>query len=132
LPDLSPGERSILAYFESSNDAEEAGKELINEGYEVVQLDRVSKYGVELDKERNYPVAGRAETQTGLTVYSADTYRLADTDTRILMSADPSVSGMAANNYDVAGEGPFLLTVVTHEKHVDRAVEIIKRHGGKI
>jgi len=132
LPDLSSGERSILAYFESSSDAEEAGKALINAGYETVQLDRISKYGVELDKERNYPVAGRAETITGPTVYSADTYRLADTDTRTLMSADPSVSGMAANNYGVAGEGPFLLTVVTEEKYADKAVEIIKRCGGKI
>lgn len=132
MPNLSPGEHAILAYFESSNNAEKAGKTLINAGYEVVQLDRISKYGVELDKERNYPVAGRAETITGPTLYSTDTHRLTDTDARVLMSADPSVSGMAANDYDVAGEGPFLLTVVTDQEHTEKAVEIIKRYNGKI
>lgn len=48
---LSPGERSILAYFPSSSDAQSAAEALKAAGISEVQVDRVSRYGVK-DKQK--------------------------------------------------------------------------------
>lgn len=129
---LNSGERSILAYFPSSTKAQSAMEELKAAGIKEVQLDRVSRYGVNTDKEINNPIAGQAETITGLTLYSADTDRFNDNDARVLMAADPSVSGMAGKGYGLAGGKAFLVTVVTSSEKVDQAVAILKSHGGMV
>lgn len=66
---LSPGERSILAYFPSSNKAQAAEKELKNTGFENVQVDRVSRYGATSDAHYNNPI-NNARTETGPTLFS--------------------------------------------------------------
>lgn len=129
---LSPGERSILAYFPSSNAAQRAVDELKAAGYETISLDRVSRFGVEDDAEVNYAVAGRAETITGLTLYSAGTDSLSNSESRVLLAADPSVSGYGAVDYGVAGGRAFLVTVVTSEDQVQPAVEILEKNGGEV
>ncbi|MGB9826786.1 MAG: hypothetical protein ACPLRU_08935, partial [Desulfofundulus sp.] len=96
---LNSGERSILAYFPSSTKARRAIEELKAAGYETISLDRVSRFGVEDNAEVNYAIAGRAETITGLTLFSAGTDSLSNSESRVLKAADPSVSGMAAHDY---------------------------------
>ncbi len=129
---LSPGERALLAYFPNSNAAESAAQELKNSGYENVQVDRVSKYGVSNNAEMNNPLMGRAETITGLTLFSAGTDRLVDNDTRVLLGADPSVSGYGNPNSGVAGGSSFMVTVVTGDEDAGQAEEILKNNGGKL
>ncbi|OAT82251.1 hypothetical protein [Desulfotomaculum copahuensis] len=129
---LSPGERSILAYFPSSNSAERAMAELKATGYGTVSLDRVSRYGVENNAEFNNPVAGRAETATGLVLYSAGTDSMANNEARVLLAADPSVSGYGDTGYGLAGGRSFLVTVLTGGEKVSPAVEILKKHGGLV
>jgi len=126
---LAPGERSILATFPSSNSAQKAAAELKNAGFKTVSVDRISRYGVENDAEINYAVAGRATNLTGLTLYSAGTN---PGDERVLLAADPSVSGYGDTNYGLAGGRAFLVTVVTGEDKVDHAAEILKKHGGQV
>ncbi|SHE88475.1 MULTISPECIES: hypothetical protein [Desulfofundulus] len=128
---LSPGERSILAYFPSSTSARRAMEELKSAGYDTLTLDRVSRFGVEDNAEINYPLAGRADSITGLTLFSTGT-GLTESDSRVLRAADPSVSGMAACDYGLAGGSAFLLTVVTGEDRVQEAVEILKKHGARV
>ncbi|MEW6274365.1 MAG: hypothetical protein AB1556_04535 [Bacillota bacterium] len=126
---LSPGERSVLAYFPSAGSAQKAVAELKNAGFETVSQDRISRFGVENDAEINYAVGGRATNLTGLTLYSSGT----DVgDERVLLAADPSVSGYGDTNYGVAGGRSFLVTVVAGDQNIDRAVEILKRHGGLV
>lgn len=129
---LAPGERAILAYFPSSDKAETAAEELKNAGYDTVQVDRISRYGIHHDPEINYPVAGRAVSGTGLVVHGEGTDDLTQGDMRVLIAADPSVSGMAAMGYGTAGGRAFLVTVVTHEEKVQQAVEILRKHGGEV
>ncbi|ADG83823.1 hypothetical protein [Thermincola potens] len=126
---LSSGERSILAYFPSSSTAKEAMAALKKEGISEIQLDRVSRFGVSLDREFNNPIAGQADTITGLTLYSSDTDQYTNNDARVLMATDPSVSGIGADDYGVAGGKAFLLTVVTDEHNLDKAVTILKEMG---
>ncbi len=126
---LSPDEHSILAYFPSSTSAEEAVRALKEAGVSEVQLDRVSRYGVSYNDRYNNPIAGQAETETGLTLFSADTDHFNDNDTRILLGADPSVEGYTPPGYGAAGGKAFLVTVVTDDEKLDEATNILKDKG---
>lgn len=126
---LSPKERSILAYFPSSGKAQQAVKELEAAGYTTVSLDRVSRYGVEEDAGIDYALAGMGQTISGLTLYSTGA---AGGDFRVLRAVDPAASGYGAVDYGTAGGHAFLVTVVTGEEKVDRAVEILKKHGATV
>ncbi len=126
---LSPGERSILAYFPSTPAAQEAAQALKGAGITEVQIDRVSRFGVSYNSEYNNPIAGQAETQTGLVLFSADTDHFNDNDARVLLGADPSVEGYAPPGYGVPGGKSFLVTVVTSAEKVDEASAILKDKG---
>ncbi|GBF32967.1 hypothetical protein DCCM_2064 [Desulfocucumis palustris] len=125
---LSPGERSVLASFPSSNAGQKAEEELKKSGFDHVQLDRISRYGVTTNESYNNPI-NRARTVTGPTLYS-NSQGVTSQDIRILMGADPSASGYGDTNYGIAGGRAFLLTVVAAEDKIKKAEEIIKKHGG--
>lgn len=125
---LSPGEQSILAYFPTSTAAQEAIATLNQAGIKKAQLDRVSRFGVSNDDNYNNPV-NQANTLTGLTLYSANKNNFSDNDERILMAADPSVSGLASEGYGQAGGKAFLVTVITDQQHLDQATSILKDKG---
>lgn len=127
---LPPGERLILAYFPSSTKAQAAVDEIKQMGIGDVQLDRVSRYGMTYDTERNYAY-NDARTETGLTLYSADTSSFASNDARVLMGADPANSGMAADNYGVAGGKAWLVTVVTPKEKENQCESILEQHEGE-
>ncbi|NPV73875.1 MAG: hypothetical protein HPY89_08865 [Pelotomaculum sp.] len=127
---LAPGERSILSYFPSSEKAQEAARALKEAGVNEVRVDRVSRYGTTFDDNFNNPL-NHAATITGVTLYSGGAGDLNDA-ARVLLGADPSVSGYGMENYGTAGQRAFLVTAVTGEEHLDRAVEIIKQHGGEV
>lgn len=129
---LSPGERSILAYFPTSNAARAAAEELKRAGFEHVQVDRISRFGQNHDAELNNPLMGRAETITGLTLYSTGTSNMLDNDNRVLKAADPSVSGYGNHNYGIAGGKAFLVTLVTNDASFAKAEAIIKENGGTL
>ena len=57
------GKVTVLGYFPSSSDVERA-KALARLGVEVLQVDRISRFGTSFDAERNSAIAGRAETLT--------------------------------------------------------------------
>lgn len=126
---LSPGEHSILAYFPSSTAAQDAVEALKAAGVSEVQIDRVSRFGVNNDSQYNNPIAGQAETQTGLTLFSADTDRFNNNDARILLGADPSVEGYTPPGYGMPGGKAFLVTVVTDAAKLDEATAILKDKG---
>ncbi len=129
---LNPGEKSLLAYFPSSTKAQSAKAALEAAGYSIIQVDRVSRYGSTYDTKYNNPIAGQALNQTGLTIFSADASPSGGADARVLMAADPSNNGMASEGYGLAGGNAFLVTVVTHTDHMDKAREILREHGGNI
>jgi hypothetical protein len=125
---LSPGERSILSYFTSSRQAQKAVAALHDAGFINVQLDRVSRFGGGLDAYYNSPL-NKAQTITGPVLFSGDVYGI-DQDTRVLLGADPSVSGYGYQDYGLGGGRDFLVTVVTREELLEQAAHIIKQHDG--
>lgn len=129
---LEKDERSLLAYFPSSTRAQEAINALQEAGIREVQFDRVGRFGTRYNDQYNNPLANQAGTITGLSLYSADINPLVKTDTRALLAADPSVSGVGLKSYGVAGNEGFLVTVVTSPERVDEVREIIEAHGGRL
>ncbi|NLY53783.1 MAG: hypothetical protein GX060_04060 [Firmicutes bacterium] len=119
-------ERSILSFFSSEGQANQAKEELAQLGYEVVQVDRVSRYpSSDLSDDLYNPLSGQISSVSNLVLGNA----LLD-DAAILAGSDPSVSGMSAES--VAGRYPYILTVVTDSDQIEQAVEVIKRHGGYV
>lgn len=129
---LSPGERSLLAYFPTTASAQKAVSELKKAGFETVSLDRVSRFGTVNDPEIDSALAGQATSLAGLTAFSAGTDNLANREERVLYAADPSASGYGDTNYGLAGGRSFLVTVVTGEEKADQAAEILRKHGGLV
>ncbi|MFZ5645865.1 MAG: hypothetical protein ACOY46_20100 [Bacillota bacterium] len=128
---LSPGERSVLAFFPSADSASKAAEALTNAGYPRPSVDRVSRYGVTYDSNINNPI-NNALTVTGPTLFSDSTSEeMTDTE-RILRVSDPSVSGYGNVDYGVAGGKAFLLTLVTSSEKARQAEKMIEEHGGKI
>lgn len=128
---LSPGERSILAYFPSGDSAQRAAKALSDAGFDETGVDRVSRYGVNTDPQINNPI-NRAVTQTGPTLYSDGTGEELTDSERILLAADPSVSGYGNTDYGLAGGKAFLLTLVTTEGRIKEAEKIVSAYGGSL
>ncbi|GFN23997.1 hypothetical protein [Thermanaeromonas sp. C210] len=129
---LDRGERALLVSFASSTKAQEAIDALKRAGFQDVQLDRVGRFGTRFNDRYNNPLANQANTVTGLTLYSEDIHPSVKTDTRALLGADPSVSGVGLRSYGVAGNEGFLVTIVTPEARVREAVEIVEKYGGKL
>lgn len=124
---LNPGERSILAYFKSSEGALAAKEELKRAGYSETQLDRVGEYGYNPDMDLEQ--VGRGSVS--LSAATLDT-RLRDDDVRILMAATPEASGLSGPPTTLTDSTPFLLTIVTDEQGVDEAVRICEQHEGRV
>ena len=118
-------ERSILSYFPSSQKAKDAQTELKAMGVEVAQVDRISRYPTDIGDDLYNPLAGEISSLTNLTQNTA-----VSDDAAVLMSSDPAVSGMSAE--DTVGGRPFILTAVTTEEQLEKAVQVIKKHGGLV
>ncbi|MBC7344361.1 MAG: hypothetical protein H5U03_02850 [Clostridia bacterium] len=129
---LQPGEKSILAYFPSIGKANQAIEQLKNNGFSNCQLERVSRYGTEFDPSMDNPISTQATNQTSLSLYSSDSGPLAGDDSRVLLGADPSVSGTGLTDYGLAGQEAYLVTVVSSEKRIEQARAIIEKCGGKL
>ncbi len=113
--------RSILAYFASDQAAEQAAQELALLGLKDSTVDRFSRYpsraaqGLQ-DIERPFPL-----THTGLEGRMD----------RTLAAADPGYSGMAGAEL-TAGAGFVLVVPEVPAEKIEKAVGIIKKHGGRV
>lgn len=139
---LEKGEKSILAYFPSSNQAQNAAEEMCRAGLvpdsASVQVDRISRYGVNNDSEYNSPI-NNATTLSGPTIYSSSASRATESSPSgieggadPLLAASDSASGLGNPDADTAGGSAFMVTLVTSEENVARAVEIIKSNSGRV
>ncbi|NLB88177.1 MAG: hypothetical protein GX790_02970 [Syntrophomonadaceae bacterium] len=129
---LEKGERSILAYFSSSANAEKALKELKKAGIPIdegsIAIDRISRYDMRMNNEINSPI-NSAVTLSGPVLYSSSS---PDEGPNPLLAASDSVSGIGNPDAGAAGGTSFLLTVVTREEIVEEAIKIIKENGGRV
>lgn len=111
--------QSILATFEDAGSARAAMRALEEAGYNAVQLDEVSWRPAKGGKQENQPWP---RTITGVP----------DHDKRSLVSQDPAVGGNALGGETPIGGYHYLLTAAVPDDKFDRALQIIRDHGGKV
>lgn len=127
-----PGNRTIIASFPSSGKARKASQALTAAGLSDVHIRRNSRFGVSQDADINDPISHGAESLAGLTLYSTNIPNDEASATRVLLAADPSVSGLSARGYGMAGGRAFTLVAFVQEPRVEEAVAIIKQNGGDV
>lgn len=125
--------RSILAYYTHRGQAEDAQAQLRRQGFDTVQLDRISRYGGESAQQLHNPLTGAFGSLASLSA-GADTD--GDDDAGVLIAADTSASGFAdgggADYAPGVHEQAWLITVVTSEDRANRAVHILEETGGTV
>jgi len=125
-------QQTIIAHFPSSTKAEAARKALSAIGLTDVHIRRNSRFGVTQDDNIDSAIAS-AETLTGLTLFSANTPNDGLTaSSRVLMGADPSVSGFSMGGDGLAGGHAFTVVAFVPKSKVDDAVTIIKQNDGEV
>lgn len=122
--------RSVFGYFSDRNAAAEAAQRLQQAGFSDTQLDSTS-----LTSQRGRtqdpvnPSTGQFGSLSQLTM-GADPQSDA---AGVLLSADSSASGYAADNAGVDGHGWMVVAVTDgSDAEVERAVKILKSHGGDV
>lgn len=130
---LSPGERSILAYFPSREKALQASRDIqtanLVSDLGSIQVDGVHRYSAAvLDNGYDSPI-NKAATLSGVTIYSSES---GPEGPDPLLAADPSASGYDSPHGVTPQGKSILLTVVLNQDDVPRAVELIKKHGGTV
>ncbi|GAB7388520.1 hypothetical protein BSNK01_23580 [Bacillaceae bacterium] len=121
------GQRNILAGFQTREQAEKAAFALHRMGITETQVDRIDPFPGDGSERIMNPITGNVNSLAGLTLDAGIDSRSAG----ILLSADPSASGMAdGTDFSLDGGRNFLLTVVTDDEHAAKAEEIIRQLGG--
>ncbi len=129
---LDQNEHSIFGYFPSIVKAEQAMEELRQanlvpgEGY--MQIDTISRHGVENDSEYNNPI-NNASTLHGLTYHSSSDG--ADDVPNPMLAANDSESGRGVYDDNFAGKS-VMVVLVTGKDNVEKAVQIMKKHDGYV
>lgn len=111
--------RSVLATFPDAGSARAAADALRDAGFAHVQVDEVSWRPAE---------AGSLREQPWPTTITEEP----DRDTRGLVAQDPSVGGTTRGGAGLIGSHRYLLTLVTSQERLDRALEILRARGGNV
>ncbi|AZK46822.1 hypothetical protein [Paenibacillus lentus] len=119
------GEKNILAYFKSPEEAEGAARKL--QALRVVDLsiDRFSKYPGEGYDPLN-PITGKISSLAAVTQDG----EITNPSAGILAAADPAASGMSHGGQGGPTGHDILLTVVVDESSHHQALRIIEEVGG--
>lgn len=121
-------EKTILAYFKSPDKAQQAAATLKNMGITDLQVDRIHKYPGDGVGQFMNPLTGQTESLAELTLGVEET----GPDTRAVMAADPSASGMSDGGNDIVTGHDILLTVVVDESLHHQALGILRESGAVV
>jgi delta-aminolevulinic acid dehydratase/porphobilinogen synthase len=121
-------EQMIMSYFFSEEQLQAAVKALADVGLKDAHTRKVSRFGISNDRTQDNALT-RAETLSGLVLYSANTSKEENEAERVLLAADPTVSGFSTSGNPMPGP-VYSLTVFALPQRVEEAVAIIKQNGG--
>lgn len=112
---------AVTASFKLADEAQRAAEALERAGFRHVQVDRLHARPARRGDLDAQPFP------TSLTGHPGKD----EADQRVLAAADPSISGWSAPG--LVGGNAYLLTVVVDDpERRERALEIIRRHGGQV
>ncbi|CAM4478972.1 MAG: hypothetical protein E7L01_28545 [Paenibacillus macerans] len=121
------GEKNILAYFKSPEQAEGAARKLSALRVVDMSIDRFSRYPGEGYDPGN-PVTGSISSLAAITQDAAITNRSAG----ILSAADPAASGLSHGGQGGPTGHDIVLTAVVDESVHHQALRIVEEAGGLI
>lgn len=119
------GEKNILAYFKSPEEADGVAKKLNALRALDVSVDRFSRYPGEGYSPFN-PITGKVSSLSAMTQDAAITNQSAG----ILSAADPSASGMSHGGQGGPTGYDILLAAVVDESIHHQALRIVEDAGG--
>ncbi|AMA72348.1 hypothetical protein ACH33_05425 [Aneurinibacillus sp. XH2] len=120
------GEKNILAYFKSPEEAEKAASELQTLGVVDMQIDRISRFpGDGVGRIMN-PITSNMSSLADVTL-GAD---VSNRDAGVLLAADVGASGMSDGGQDDTIGRDILLTIVVEEEKHHSALQIVEKNGG--
>ncbi|KIL38283.1 hypothetical protein SD70_27330 [Gordoniibacillus kamchatkensis] len=124
------GERAILAYFNSPEQAEGVASKLRALRVETIQIDRISHYPSDSDMGVDHvmnPINGDFPSLGSLTLNAGFNSR----EAAILAAADPSAYSMSGGgNLDTGRD--ILLTAVVNENVYEQALRVCEQSGGLV
>lgn len=122
------GERNILAYFKSPEQAHEVASQLKSMGIDGVAVDRFSAYpGGSMDDLMN-PITGRISSQARMTLGDG----ILNRDAGVLASVDIAASGMSDGGQNAISGRDIVLAAVVDEGVFEQAREAVRQNGGLI
>ena len=120
-------ERSILAYFRTPEQAQQAAAALRNLGVEDLQIDRFSRDpGGSVDQLVN-PLTGNMSSLADMALGDVSTR-----DVGVLMAADLGASGMADGTPSVVSGRDIILAAVVDDSLFEQSRDAIRSVGGLI
>lgn len=119
-------DKSILAYFQSPNEAEQALKQMGPLRLIDSSIDRISRFPGEGVERRMSPRTGDFPGIGELT-QSAD---FSDNNAAILAANDVTAHGLSDGGQHAVTGRDILLTVVVDEADYERAKRIVEQNGG--
>ncbi|WP_058301936.1 hypothetical protein [Gorillibacterium timonense] len=119
-------EKSILAYFRTREEAEEAAQKLRSLRALDARVDSFSRFPGGGSQGLVSPVTGNVSGLASMTL-NAD---VDSRDTGVLLAADPSASGLSdGGSPTVTGHNYVLSAVVTEDAH-HQALSVVEQAGG--
>lgn len=118
-------EKSVIAYFKTREEAEEAAHKLQALRALDTSVDTFSRFPGAAVTGSVAPVSGDISSLASLTLNAnADTR-----DAGMLLAADPGASGLAGGSPTVTGRNYVLAAVVPEEAH-HQALRVVEQSGG--
>lgn len=122
------GERNILAYFKTPEQAQAVADQLKSMGIAEVAIDRFSAYpGGSRDDLMN-PITSKLSSQAEITLGNG----LAGHDAEVLASADNAASGMSDGGRNAISGRDIVLAAVVDDNVFEQARQVVRENGGLV
>ncbi|PKM88021.1 MAG: hypothetical protein CVU87_08445 [Firmicutes bacterium HGW-Firmicutes-12] len=121
-------EKNILAYFKSPEAAQNSANELKELGITEMQIARFQSYPGDGIEQLMNPLTGQPASLAGLTLGLGET----GVDSRVLLDASVSASGMSDGGSETVTGHDILLTAVVDESVHHDALRILKDAGAVV
>ena len=121
-------DKNILAYFKSPDQAQEAAAKLRDLGVIDLQIDRFRKYPGDGVSQFMNPITGQIESLADLTLGLEDS----GPDSRVLLDADVTASGLSSGGNEAATGHDILLTAVVDEAKHHQALDLLREAGALV
>ncbi|AET66560.1 hypothetical protein Desor_0880 [Desulfosporosinus orientis DSM 765] len=121
------GEKNIIAYFKSPEDARKVQEQIKSLGVNDIQIDRFHKYPLGSADQLSSPGTAEMTSQATLTLGASE-----GRDTGVLASADVSASGMSDGDQNPISGRDIVLAAIVDESVFDQAIQFVKDGDGSV